>query len=98
MANRNRLDVSGRPVELRDLELDRFFHAQVIAVVGASDSPGSASALNYRLIRDWSKQLGRRVYAVNPNRDQVDGEPCYPSVVDVPEDVDVVVILVGDPT
>ncbi|HWL65238.1 MAG TPA: acetate--CoA ligase family protein [Actinomycetota bacterium] len=96
MANRNRLDVSGRPVELRDVELERFFNAQVIAVVGASDSPGKASTLNYRLIRDWSKELGRRVYAVNPNRDQVDGEPCYSSVIDVPEDVDVVVILVSD--
>ncbi|MGH2686640.1 MAG: acetate--CoA ligase family protein, partial [Actinomycetota bacterium] len=69
--------------------------AQTIAVVGASDSEGSVGTLNYRLIRDWSKALGRRVYPVNPNRDQVDGERCYPSVVDVPEDVDVAVILVS---
>lgn len=96
MANRNRPDVSGRPVELREVELDRFFNAQVIAVVGASDSPGTAGMLNYRLVCDWSKPLGRRVYPVNPNRDQVVGEPCYPSVLDVPEDVDVVVILVSD--
>lgn len=96
MANRNRLDVSGRRVELRDIELDRFFNAQVIAVVGASDSPGSAGMLNYGLVSDWSKELGRRVYPVNPKRDQVAGERCYPSVLDVPEDVDVVLILVSD--
>ncbi|MGH2662470.1 MAG: acetate--CoA ligase family protein [Actinomycetota bacterium] len=98
MSDPTRLDVTGRPVELRDVDLDRFFNAQTIAVIGASDSPGSAGTLNYRLIRDWSKALGRRVFPVNPNREEVDGERCYPSVADVPEDVDVAVILVSSAT
>ena len=87
--------MTGRPVRLREVDLDRFFNAQTIAVVGASDSPGSAGTLNYRLIRDWSESLGRTVHAVNPNRDRVDGAPCYPSLLDVPGDVDVAVILVS---
>ena len=51
----------------------------------------SASALNYRLVRGWQRQRsdGATVYPVNPNRDEVDGERCYRSVLDVPEDVDV---------
>ena len=51
-----RVDVTGRPVELGDLELDRFFAPRAIAVIGASDKPGSAATLNYRLVRDWQKQ------------------------------------------
>src|SRR5436309_2362403 len=92
-----RVDVTGRPIELRELDLDRFFRPRTIAVIGASDTEGSASALNYRLVRDWQRQRrdGATVYPVNPNRDEVDGERCYRSVLDVPEDVDVAIVLVG---
>ena len=91
------LDVTGRPTSLRELDLDRFFHPRTIAVIGASDTPGSASALNYGLVRGWQKQRtdGATVYPVNPNRDEVGGEKCYRSVLDVPEDVDVAVVLVA---
>jgi acyl-CoA synthetase (NDP forming) len=34
---------------------------------------------------------------VNPNRESIDGVTCYPSIVDVPGDVDLACILVGDP-
>jgi acetate---CoA ligase (ADP-forming) len=91
------LDVTGRPTTLRELDLDPFFHPKTIAVIGASDTPGSASALNYRLVRDWQKERtdGAAVYPVNPNRDEVDGERCYRSVLDIPEDVDVAIVLVA---
>jgi acyl-CoA synthetase (NDP forming) len=90
------LDLTGRPTTLRELDLDRFFHPKTIAVIGASDSPGSASALNYRLVRDWQQQRpdGAVVYPVNPNRDEVDGERCYGSVLDISEDVDVAIVLI----
>src|SRR5436309_5512454 len=91
------LDVTGRSTALRELDLDRFFRPKTIAVIGASDTPGSASALNYRLVRDWQKQRtgGATVYPVNPNRDEVGGERCFRSVLDIPEDVDVAIVLVG---
>src|SRR5437588_12843847 len=84
-----RTDVTGRPIELRELELDRFFHPRTIAVIGASDTEGSASALNYRLVRDWQRQRtdGATVYPVNPNREQGDGERCYRPVLHGPEHV-----------
>src|SRR5436309_15781954 len=91
------LDVTGRSTALRELDLDRFFHPKTIAVIGASHTPGSASALNYRLVRDWQKQRtdGATVYPVNPNRDEVDGERCYRTVLDISEDVDVAIVLVA---
>jgi acyl-CoA synthetase (NDP forming) len=88
-------DVTGRPVAMRDLDLVRLLEPKVIAVVGASDSKGSQSALNYRLIKGWSDQLGRRVVPVNPYRETVDGERSYPSLGAIPDEVDVAVVLVG---
>ena len=89
-------DVTGRLVAMRDLDLERLLRPKVIAVVGASDSPTSQSALNWRMVKGWSDQLGRRVIPVNPNRETVDGEKCYPSLADIPDDVDVAVVITAN--
>ena len=90
------MDVTGRALALRDVDLDRLLNPKVIAVVGASDSAGSQSALNWRMIRGWSEPLGRRVIPVNPNRETCDGERCYPALTDVPDEVDVAVVLTAN--
>jgi acetate---CoA ligase (ADP-forming) len=40
--------------------------------------------------------LGRLVIPVNPNRETCDGERCYPSLTDVPDEVDVAVVLTSN--
>jgi acyl-CoA synthetase (NDP forming) len=91
------LDVSGRPVELRTLDLDRFFTPRSVLVLGASDSAGKPTAAMTRKLRGWAAAKGADIHYVNPNRDSVDGEPCHRSVEDVPaESVDLAVILTGD--
>lgn len=52
-----------------------------IAVVGATENP---SKYGNRIYRDL-KAKGFTVYAVNPYRDEVDGDPCWRSVSDLPE-------------
>ena len=52
-----------------------------VAVVGATDS---AFKYGKRIYRDL-KQKGYPVYAVNPNRDTVDGDPAYATLADLPE-------------
>ena len=89
------VDVTGRALRLREVDLDRFFRPRVVAVIGASDSEGSPSAMNYRMLRSWLDPRGVTVHPVNPNRDEVLGQPCYHSILDVPDDVDVAIILVG---
>lgn len=89
------VDVTGRPTALRDVPLDRFFSPRTVAVIGASDSEGSASAMNYRMLRSWLDPRGVSIFPVNPNRESVDGRRCYGSVAGIDEDLDVVVILVG---
>jgi acyl-CoA synthetase (NDP forming) len=91
-----RLDVTGRPVQLRSVDLDTFFHPRSVAVVGASDTPGRPNTVMTRKIRGWAEHAGATIYPVNPNREEVDGLPSVPSILDVPVDVDLAAILVGD--
>ena len=89
------VDVTGRPTTLREVDLGRFFSPRTVAVIGASDSEGSASAMNYRMLRSWLDPRGVQIFPVNPNRDTVAGERAFRSILDVPDDIDVAIILVG---
>ena len=91
-----RLDVTRRPVELRSVDLDTFFRPRSVAVVGASDTPGRPNTAMTRKIREWAEHAGASIYPVNPNREEVDGLRSVPSILDVPVDVDLAAILVGE--
>jgi len=62
----------------------------LIAIVGATDSPGKYGG---RIYRDL-KAKGYRVVAVNPERDTVDGDAAFDSLGDLPEDPDIVNVVV----
>ncbi|UNO44058.1 acetate--CoA ligase family protein [Streptomyces sp. MST-110588] len=78
-------------------DLDRFFRPGSMAVIGASDSAGRPNAGITRRLIDWSEHVGARLYPINPGRTCVYGLPCFTSVSDLPEQVDLAVLLVGDP-
>src|SRR5436190_23378445 len=90
------VDVTGRPVALRDLDLDSFFRPKSVAVLGASDTAGKPNSAMTRKIRAWAEQFGAAFHPVNPNRESVDGVPCFNSMDDVPGEVDLAVILTGN--
>ncbi len=52
-----------------------------IAVIGATDRPSKYGGIIYRDL----KAKGYKVFAVNPYRETVDGDPCWKSVKDLPE-------------
>src|SRR5579871_5298909 len=91
------LDVTGRPVRLRDVDLDHFFQPRTVAVIGASDTPLRPNTAMTTKIRAWAERAGATIYPVNPNRDEVDGLPCAHSLLDVAADIDLAVILTGEP-
>ncbi|MDR3561196.1 MAG: CoA-binding protein [Negativicutes bacterium] len=67
-----------------------FLRQKVWAVVGASANP---EKVGYKIVAVL-RRYGYTVYAVNPKETSIDGEPCYPSLADlpaVPDAVDVVV-------
>jgi acyl-CoA synthetase (NDP forming) len=86
-----------RQTQLRDVDLDRFFHPNAVAVIGASDTEGKPNTGITRQLRAWADRVGAALYPVNPGRDTVDGLRCYASVTDIEADVDVAALLVGDP-
>jgi acyl-CoA synthetase (NDP forming) len=91
------LDVSGRPLYAPVPDLDRFFRPTSVAVVGASDAEGRPNTGITRQLIDWAERVGARLHPVHPTRTAVFGLPCVPSVTDLPEPVDLAVLLVGDP-
>jgi uncharacterized protein len=60
--------------------------ATTIAVVGASSNPDKAS----HGIMQKLQHAGYRVIPVNPRETEILGERSYPSLVDVPERIDIV--------
>ncbi|MCJ7725452.1 MAG: CoA-binding protein [Acidimicrobiia bacterium] len=61
-----------------------------VAVIGANDDPAKYGG---RIYRDL-KAKGFKVFAVNPNRDTVDGDPSFKSLEDLPESPTIVNFVV----
>ncbi|MCL4875909.1 MAG: CoA-binding protein [Anaerolineae bacterium] len=60
--------------------------ARIIAVVGHSEKPHRTSYQIAQALR----QFGYTVYPVNPTVKTINGEPCYASLKEVPEPIDIV--------
>jgi len=68
--------------------------ARSVAVVGASDRPDS---FGWRLTTEALRSPGyERIHLVHPTRTSVLGRPCVPTLDDVPEPVDLVLLGVPD--
>jgi uncharacterized protein len=70
--------------------IEKFFSSPAYAVVGVSTNRKKFGTTVYRMMKD--RQF--MVYPVNPNHDVVDGERCFATVNDLPEDVQSVVTVV----
>jgi acetate---CoA ligase (ADP-forming) len=72
----------------------RMLEPRSVAVVGASSRAGS---FGERLTKEALRSpLATRVYLVHPTHDEVLGRPCFPTLHDVPEPVDLVLLGVPD--
>lgn len=69
-----------------------FFEPKSVALVGATDKEGSAGSLILKNLMKGKDK--RKVYAVNPNRETVYDFKCYPSIKDLPEAPEIVVIVI----
>lgn len=82
---------------VRDLyshsDLRRLIDPTVVAVVGASETAGS---FGQRTLANMS-DFGGRLYAVNPKYRTLLGKPCFPTIADLPETPDCVILCVARP-
>ena len=71
-------------------ELERLINPASIAVIGASESPGSFGARTMENLATF----GGKLLPINPKRDVIFGHKAYPTIEDLPEVPDAVVISV----
>jgi acetyl coenzyme A synthetase (ADP forming)-like protein len=79
----------------RTVGLDSLFRPTSVAVVGASNAPGAVGTSLFRNI--LSAGFRGVVYPVNPKWPSVSGVRCYRSVRELPEAVDLAVVIVPAP-
>lgn len=76
------IDFNHSDAELREI----LQKSRVVAMVGESNDHYYTS---YQ-VAQYLKEMGYKVYPVNPRIKTVDGERSYPSLADVPEPIDIV--------
>ena len=72
-------------------ELDAFFAPHHVAVVGATDKSGSVGRTV--LLNLLKGPYSDKVYAVNPKRKEVLSAPSFPSIKELPEPVDLAIVV-----
>ncbi len=89
------IDVSGRPLELRDVDLDAFLAPKTIALIGASEQSRKPNTAMTRKFDVWAREHGATFYPVHPTYETVLGHRVYKSIFDIPGDIDLAIILTG---
>jgi acetyltransferase len=85
-----------RTRQQRNLPLDVFFSPKTVAVIGATETPNSVGrTVLWNLV---TSPFGGTVYPVNPKRPSVLGVKAYQSISDIPEQVDLAVIVTPPPS
>jgi len=74
--------------------LDVLFYPKTIAVIGTSTKRGFVWSSGNAYINGSIKQsYSGKIYPVHPNAETILGYPCYNSVRDIPDDVDLAIIV-----
>ncbi|MBI5585100.1 MAG: acetate--CoA ligase family protein [Deltaproteobacteria bacterium] len=71
-----------------------FFEPQGIALVGATPKTNTGG---YSLLANLTLGYDGSIYPVNPRYPEILGLPCYPSVAEVPDPVDLAIVFVPAP-
>lgn len=82
--------------ETRRAVFEAMFTPQSVAVIGATDREGSVGRTLLTNLMQTS--FRGKVFAVNPKRSEILGQPCYPSIGSLPETMDLAIIVTPAPT
>jgi acyl-CoA synthetase (NDP forming) len=78
----------------RKIDWQHIFDPKTVAVIGASNNPGS---WGHGIMKHLLRPKRRQIYPVNPNAAEVLGVKSYASVLDIPDAVELAVIVVASP-
>ena len=73
-------------------DISFFFNPKSIAVIGASATQGKVG--NTVLTNIINSGYSGKVYPINPKANEVCELPCFRSVLDVPEDIDIAIVVI----
>ncbi len=73
-------------------QLDKIMRPKSIAVIGASTKPATIGSELIQRLRDY--KFNGNIYPVNPKADTIEGIKAYPTVGDIPGEVDFAVIII----
>lgn len=73
--------------------MNALFNPRAIAVIGASPAEDKLPGRPLAYLRAYG--YAGRIYAVNPKYEQIGGVPCFPSVADLPADIDLALIMLS---
>ena len=93
----SRVDLNGRPLQLRSVDWDALFAPHTVAVVGATDTEGTQQRAQWLQVHERLTARGATVVPVHPTKPEIMGTPAYPSISAVPFDIDLAIVLVREP-
>lgn len=78
---------------MKKVNLERFFNPRSIAIIGASRDITTINGkpLHYLKMHGYTGEI----YPINPKYKEILGRPCYQSIKDVPEEIDLALIVVN---
>ncbi len=79
---------------VRNHDLKPFLQPESVAVIGATERPGSWGAGIMESLLD-SKYPGR-IFPVNRHAESVYGLPAYPDVTSIPDSVDLAILIIPE--
>lgn len=68
-----------------------LFHPTSVAVIGASRD---SSSIGFRILHALHERYKGKLFPINPKAKEVDSVPCFASIRDVPENIDLAVVSV----
>ncbi len=85
-----RVDLANNILRRKSQPLNVFFSPRTVAVLGATENTGSMGRTV--LWNLFTNPFGGTIFPVNPERSSVLGIQAYPSIADVPEQIDLAVL------
>lgn len=78
------------------MDISKLLRPRVVAVVGASEKSGFGGDTCRNILENQADTS--HVYPVNPKKETVFGKKCYPTLADLPEEIDLVILCTSQKT
>jgi acetyltransferase len=72
-------------------DISFFFNPKTIAIIGASETPGK---VGNTVTNNIKNTFSGKIFPINPKADEIFEIPCYKSILDVEEEIDIAIFVI----